>query len=113
MRIFVLKTCDTCRRALKELRAAGHDPQVIDVRADGVPADDLDRIVATFGDAAVNKSSATWRGLDDDARARPVRDLLADHPTLIKRPVVDGAVMTIGWKDDARSAHLGTGAADT
>ncbi|MDP5361244.1 MAG: hypothetical protein NWP79_03730 [Paracoccaceae bacterium] len=49
MRFFGLKTCDTCRKALKNLAAAGYDPQVIDVRADGISAADLQTIIATFG----------------------------------------------------------------
>ena len=110
MRIFGLKSCDTTRRALKDLRAAGHDPAFVDVRADGVPGADLDRILLAFGERAVNRASATWRGLSEPERDRPLRDLLADHPTLMKRPVVDGAVLTLGWGDDAKAAHLGSGA---
>ena len=108
MRFFGLKTCDTCRKALKALRDAGHDPQVIDVRADGVPAEDLDHIVATFGDAAINRASTTWRGLSDAEKASDPKDLLAAHPTLMKRPVIDGAAWTIGWKADAQAVHLGS-----
>ena len=109
MRIFALKTCDTCRKALAALRAAGHDPQVIDVRADGVPPADLDHIVATFGDAALNRASTTWRGLSDDEKAQDPKTLLTAHPTLMKRPVIDGPQgWTIGWKADAQSVHLGS-----
>ena len=35
MRFFGLKTCDTCRKALKSLAEAGMSPEVIDVRKDG------------------------------------------------------------------------------
>lgn len=108
MRIFALKSCDTCRKAIRALQDAGHDPQVIDVRADGIAPADLDHIVATFGDAALNRSSTTWRGLSDTEKTRPVRDLLADHPTLLKRPVIDGTTWTISWKADAQAAHLGS-----
>ena len=107
MRVFALKTCDTCRKALTELRAAGHAPQVIDVRADGIAPDDLATIVATFGDAAINRASTTWRGLSDAEKAQDPATLLAAHPTLMKRPVIDGKRWTIGWKEDARSTHLG------
>ena len=34
MKIYGLKTCDTCRKALKQLP----DAQMVDVRAEGVPA---------------------------------------------------------------------------
>lgn len=108
MRFFGLKTCDTCRKALKSLADAGHDPQVIDVRADGVSEADLAQIIAEFDDAALNRASTTWRGLTDAQKASDPATLLAEHPTLMKRPVIehDGA-WTIGWKADVQAKYLG------
>ena len=108
MRFFGLKSCDTCRKALKALAAAGHSPQVIDVRADGVSDADRAAIIAQFGDAAINRASTTWRGLTDAEKDADPADLLAAHPTLMKRPVieVDGA-WTIGWKADVQAKYLG------
>lgn len=108
MRIYALKTCDTCRKAIKALQAAGHQPQIIDVRADGVTRVDLARFLAAFGDAAVNRASATWRGLSEVERARDAVDLLIEHPTLMKRPIIeaDGALY-LGWKADVQKALLG------
>jgi len=34
--VYHLKTCDTCRKAIKTLQGAGHELTLIDVRADGV-----------------------------------------------------------------------------
>ena len=108
MRLFGLKSCDTCRKALKALSEAGHTPKVIDVRADGVTDQDRALIIAQFGDAAINRASTTWRGLTDDEKSQDPAALLAAHPTLMKRPVieVDGA-WTIGWKADVQSKYLG------
>ena len=107
MRFFGLKACDTCRKALTALRAAGHDPEVIDVRADGIATEDLAAIVAAFGEGAVNRASATWRGLGEADRALPVAALIARHPAVMKRPVIvaDG-VWTRGW-DRAVQARFG------
>ncbi|NCO86398.1 MAG: arsenate reductase [Rhodobacterales bacterium] len=108
MRFFGLATCDTCRKALGALRAAGHMPQVIDVRADGVAAADRAAILAAFGDAAVNRASTTWRGLDAAARAADPADLLAAHPTLMKRPVIEAdGVWYQGWGRDVQAVLLG------
>ncbi|SEQ63518.1 Arsenate reductase, glutaredoxin family [Loktanella sp. DSM 29012] len=108
MRIFSLKTCDTCRKAIKALRAAGHDPVVIDVRADGIAEADLTALIDRFGDDLINRSSATWRQLSDTERAGAPHALLAAHPTLMKRPVIqNGDVWTLGWKADAQAAHIG------
>lgn len=108
MRFFGLKSCDTCRKALKELASNSFIPDVIDVRADGVSTTDLDEIVAQFGEKAINRASTTWRGLSDVEKGQEPKVLLAAHPTLMKRPVInEGADWTIGWKDDAKQVWLG------
>lgn len=108
MRFFGLKTCDTCRKALKNLAAAGYDPQVIDVRADGISAADLQTIIATFGDGALNRASTTWRALSDAEKEADAAALLAAHPTLMKRPVIEAeGQWTIGWKADVQAKYLG------
>ncbi len=112
MRIFTLRTCDTCRRALAELREAGLDPEVIDVRADGVAPDDLRAMWAALGDALVNRRSTTWRALDPAERDGDPLALLSAHPTLIKRPVIEaGGGWRVGWTPAIRTSVLGTGGA--
>ncbi|MGJ8610699.1 MAG: arsenate reductase family protein [Octadecabacter sp.] len=103
MRFFGLKTCDTCRKALKEL--AGKDVEVIDVRADGVAQADQVAMVAAFGAAVLNTRSTTWRGLSEDERQQPPSELLALHPTLMKRPVleIDGTWYQ-GWTPATKAA---------
>jgi len=108
MRFFGLKSCDTCRKALKSLADAGHTPEVIDVRADGISDGDRAAIAAQFGDAAINRASTTWRGLSDAEKAAGSTDLLAAHPTLMKRPVIEAeGHWTIGWKAEVRAKYLG------
>lgn len=108
MRFFGLKTCDTCRKALKSLAEAGFSPEVIDVRKDGVAADDLARIVSQFGEGAINRASTTWRGLTDDEKQGDPVALLSAHPTLMKRPVIDAdGEWTIGWKAEVQAKYLG------
>lgn len=101
--LYGLKTCDTCRKALKSL----DNPVFVDVRADGISAADLARFYAAFGDALVNTRSTTWRGLSDAERAGDPLDLLAAHPTLMKRPVIDtGSALYLGWTRDVQAALL-------
>ena len=101
MLIYGLKNCDTCRKALKSIPNA----EFRDVRADGVPRDLLARAHKQFGAALLNKMSATWRGLDEQDRARAPLELLADHPTLMKRPlIVSGGALYLGWDLDTRAA---------
>ena len=108
MRIFGLKTCDTCRKAIKALREAGHDPEVIDVRADGLSEADRTAILEAFGAEAINKSSTTWRTLSEAEKTADAADLLVAHPTLMKRPVIEAeGQLYLGWKADVQAALLG------
>lgn len=107
--VYHLKTCDTCRKAIKALKAVGHELILIDVRADGVSKETLESIVASVGfETLLNTRSTMWRGLDDtdkvDVDASKAISLMVKHPTLIKRPVItDGDKMTVGWKAEAQS----------
>ncbi|WP_272010218.1 arsenate reductase family protein [Roseovarius sp. ZX-A-9] len=104
MKLYGLKTCDTCRKALKSIEPV----EFVDVRADGVPEDVLKAAHARFGDALLNTRSTTWRGLDADERASDPLELLARHPTLMKRPlIVAGDTLYLGWGKDVQTALAG------
>ena len=100
MRLYGLKTCDTCRKALKSLP----DVKFIDVRTQGMPENVLAQAFEYFGKALLNTRSTTWRGLGDEARNRPALELLADHPTLMKRPLIESdGEMYLGWTPETRA----------
>ena len=106
-----LKSCDSCRAALKELAASGIEVDHHDVRDDGVPDEVLRQAIEHHGaDKVINRRSTTWRELDETAlQVEPVA-LLQAHPSLMKRPLivqVDGG-STVGWDAAARNA-LGLG----
>jgi len=101
MKLYGLKTCDTCRKALKALPNA----QFVDVRSDSVPASTMQAALGQFGAALVNTRSTTWRGLSEDERAGDPLDLLAAHPALMKRPLIeDGDTLYLGWGKDVQAA---------
>lgn len=103
--IYGLKTCESCRKALRALPGA----RFRDIRAEPLDAAELAGFLAAFGAALVNRASTTWRGLDEAARARPPEALLAAHPALMKRPVIRaGAALHLGWTPATRAA-LGVG----
>ncbi len=108
MKIYGLKNCDTCRRALKALKAAGHEAELVDVRKDGLIAEELERFFVVFGQDLVNRRSTTWRKLSEEEReGKPVALMLA-HPSLMKRPVIleEGGLLTLGWGKDEQK-HWG------
>ncbi|CUJ90002.1 putative reductase [Ruegeria denitrificans] len=100
MRLYGLKNCDTCRKALKSLL----DVEFVDVRADGVPQVVLTQALERFGEALLNTRSTTWRGMDDAQRARPPLELLTDHPTLMKRPLIEqDGTLYLGWTAETKA----------
>ena len=108
MRIYCLKTCGTCRKAIKALEAAGIAHVLRDVRADGIAGADLAAILAAHGEAAINRASTTWRGLTEAERAQPPDALLAAHPTLLKRPAIErGGEWFLGWTPDIQAKVIG------
>lgn len=107
MKFYGLKSCDTCRKAQKAILATGQSFDVVDVRADGLSPDDIATIIAEFGEAAINRASTTWRGLTEAEKASDPAALLAAHPTLMKRPVIEkNGVWSIGWKPDVAERVL-------
>ena len=107
MKVYGIRTCDTVKRAMGELAAAGHAPELVDIRATPLEEADYQRFFDAFGEALVNRRSATWRGLDPGEReGDPVRLIFA-HPTLMKRPVIEaGGVLTLGWGAQTRTRWL-------
>ncbi|MCX7564863.1 arsenate reductase [Sulfitobacter sp. F26169L] len=98
--LYGLKNCDTCRKALKALP----DAALVDVRADGVPAAVMAQAYAQFGDKLLNTRSTTWRGLDEGARAQDPLALLAEHPALMKRPLIAvGDRLFLGWSAETEA----------
>lgn len=101
MEIWGLKTCDTCRKAIAALPGA----RFRDIRAEPLSGDEITGLLANFGEAAINRSSTTWRGLPEADRALPPAALLKAHPALMKRPVIRlGEAWHLGWTPAVRAA---------
>ena len=113
MKMYGLKNCDTCRKALKWAAERGIDIEFVDVREGDMSRADIERFVASAGwQTALNRKSTTWRGLNDTEKADiddvKAVDLIAQHPALLKRPVfdIDGRIV-IGF-DAAAQDQLAT-----
>ena len=102
MKLYGLKNCDTCKKALKALEEAGKRVTFVDIRDEA----DLPVKVPTWlseagADKLVNRRSTTWRGLSDKDKEGDPLPLLIEHPTLIKRPVIErGKSLFVGWGKD-------------
>lgn len=108
IKLFGLKNCDTCKKALNEIKASGEAPEFVDIRAEADLARKVPEWLKAVGDKLVNRSSTTWRALSEEDKARAsgssLEGLLLGNPTLIKRPVieVDGDVL-VGWTAEAKA----------
>lgn len=109
MEVYGIKTCDTCRKALKWLGDSGMDFRWHDLRNDRPSEEEIAHWIESAGlDRLVNRRSTTWRGLGEADRRRAAEPteapaLLARHPTLIKRPVFEsGDRVLIGFDESVK-----------
>lgn len=110
--VYGIRQCDTCRKALKWLEAAGVAHRFHDLRVDGLDAEKLQRwLVSDFADRLINRRSTTWRQLDASQQAATGKaqlSLLLDHPTLIKRPVFEtDELIAVGFNPAQLSGLVG------
>ncbi len=108
MKVFGIRTCDSCRKARRWLDDQGIEYLWVDLREDGVTTADLRRWLKNVGaEALVNRRSTTWRQLPEEDRPalEPVAVLpaLQAHPTLVKRPVFErGGEARVGFSAEVR-----------
>ena len=92
--VFGIKSCDTCRNARKYFAKNDIEFRFHDVRDDGLDIQMLERWAARLGwEKLINRKSLTWRKIPEVDREDITRErafvLLLDHPTLLKRPVLE------------------------
>ncbi|MCK3658680.1 arsenate reductase [Pasteurellaceae bacterium Pebbles2] len=91
--VYGIKNCDTVKKALKWLVENQIEHRLHDYRVDGLNPDFLAQAESQFGwEALVNKRSTTWRNLDENVKKSLDKStalrVLAEQPTLIKRPII-------------------------
>ncbi len=107
MILYGIPTCDTCKKAMKALEAAGHAVTFRDVRRDPLSEAEIARLVAEFGDRLINTQSTTYRGFSDFLRESEADAQIAAQPTVMKRPVIEAdGKLYLGWDDAVQAALL-------
>lgn len=102
--VFGIKQCDTVKKACRWLDQ--HDQAYVfhDFRVDGLTSEQVTNWLNALGpEKLINKRSTTFRQLDESTKTLLEQDpttVLLEHPTLIKRPVVehDNSV-SLGFSD--------------
>lgn len=105
MILYGIPTCDTCKRALKTLQAAGKEVTFRDIRAEPLTDAEIAEIVGEFGSKAVNTQSTTYRSFSDFLKASEPEAQIKAQPTVMKRPVIKADRWYLGW-DAATEAAL-------
>jgi arsenate reductase (glutaredoxin) len=107
MILYGISTCDSCKKALKALEAAGQPVTFRDIRATPLTAGEIERIVQEFGSRAVNAQSTSYRSFNDFLKASDPEAQILAQPTVMKRPVIqDGDHWYLGWDDATQEALL-------
>lgn len=111
--MYGIPNCDTVKKARKWLDANGQDYTFHDYKKEGAdPKKVAAWIDAKSVDVVLNRRGMTFRKLSDAekesaADSHQAVALLVQHPSMIKRPVVEHAAgILVGFKEDEWSAVL-------
>jgi arsenate reductase (glutaredoxin) len=103
--LYGIPNCDTVKKARAWLNGQGQPHTFHDFKKQGVPADRLDAWLLALGwERLLNRQGNTWRKLDEATRASvsdaiSARALMLQHPSVIKRPVMEwGHETTVGFQ---------------
>lgn len=103
--LYGIKNCDTVKKARDWLEKNNVDYQFHDFRIDGLNETQVSRWINELGlETLVNKRSTTWKELDETRKnnfdEKSAVKIIAENPTLIKRPLLDtGNQKHVGFKD--------------
>ncbi len=104
--LYGIRNCDTMKKAFRWLDAQGVGYVFHDYKKEGVARDALARWCDAAGwETVLNRRGTTFRKLPEAAKADLDRDkaitLMAEQPSMIKRPVLEtGETIEIGFSPE-------------
>ena len=110
LKVYGIKNCDTMKKAFAWLESNHIDYEFVDYKKAAIASDHLPDWNSRAGwKDLLNTRGMMWKRLSDAERAdideAKALALMADYPTLIKRPVLDnGATLLLGF-DEQRYAQ--------
>ena len=89
MKAYILPTCSTCQRILKEVNWTG---KIHDIKSDGMPEKVLDQIAKEHGsyEALFSRRAMKYKSLglkDKNLQEKDYRKYILEEYTFLKRPV--------------------------
>lgn len=115
LRIYGIKNCDTMKKAFAWLEANGVAYEFVDYKKARVAASQLPDWSRRAGwKLLLNTRGLTWKKLSEEERSdmgeAKALALMAEHPTLIKRPVADyGDALLVGFDPEHYQAAFAGG----
>ncbi len=111
MTLYGIKNCDTVRKARRWLDTRGLEYDFHDFREHGLTPLQVNRWLQEVPpELLLNKRSTTWKQLAPELReavsAETLPTLLAEHPTLVKRPVLEAGDQVLVGFDANRYADI-------
>ncbi|MDY0330752.1 MAG: arsenate reductase [Thiomonas sp.] len=104
--VYGLSQCDSVKRARQWLQSQGLDYSFVDFKKTPPSAAQISAWAEAVGwEALLNKRGTTWRKLDAATQASVIDApsavvVLAQHPSAIKRPVVEaGGQLLVGFDE--------------
>jgi len=103
--LYGIKNCDTVKKSRDWLAKNNIEYRFHDFRVDGLDKVQVNSWIAEIGlDTLVNKRSTTWKELNENIKEnfndQNAALVIAENPTLIKRPLLDtGKQKHVGFKD--------------
>jgi arsenate reductase (glutaredoxin) len=115
--LYGIPNCDTVKKARTWLTSEGHAFDFHDFKKQGLARPTVQGWLEQLDwEVLVNRKGTTWRKLGDEQRAAVVDkasalELMLANPSVIKRPVLEGAGrLTVGFSPEAYQRLLGGGA---
>lgn len=100
--IYGIKNCDSCKKAIKYFSS---NAKFWDIRDFPLPRGIIKKFIFTFGSDLINARSKTWRDLSELDKSLNSIDLIINHSTVMKRPVIDhNGTLSIGWNDEIKKS---------
>lgn len=97
--IYGIKNCSTMKKAFTALDEAGVAYEFFDYKKQEITTDTIQTWVNALGiDTVLNKRGTTWRKQSDETKEAATADeskavaLMAENPSMIKRPMLVGEV---------------------
>lgn len=110
LKVFGIPNCDQVKKSQKWLKDRGIEFEFHDYKKQGIPKKQLsDWCKIVEWEVLLNKRSRTWKELKDKDLSQSDRSnltqakaitLMQQHPTLIKRPVIQSSkAITVGFDE--------------